>query len=217
MISHDEKISAEVQQAASRLGERGVTCRVSNGDVALEGAVATDESYSELEDAVRSIPGVKSVRNSLMVEALEAQVANEVEGVDLTPDFTAVAGTEDALEAVSEAEPYIPATDPVITTSGRNSDDVEILNGFADSSDERDVGASSVLPRGDDQLRDAVEDALRLDASTADMGIDVIVHDGTVILRGNVQSLDDAEMAESVAASVDGVAEVLEELRVEGM
>jgi hypothetical protein len=191
---------------------------VSGGDVIIDGPVSSDEHSYQLEEMVRAIPGVRSVHNTLTVEGFVASIDNEVEGVDLTPDFTARIGTDDPLEADSEAEPYFPPTDPVIGTSGPRADDVEILNGFGslagtDSSAE-DSGAST---RGDEELEDLVEEALKLDAGTADLNVEVSVRSRVVTLRGEVSSLDDAELVESVAASVPGVEEVREELRIEGM
>ncbi len=217
MISQDEKIRSEVIEEALRLEEPSVSCRVEDGNVILEGTVLSDEHAYQLEDRVRAIPGVRSVQNLLMVQGFGAVIRNEIEGIDLTPDFTAEAGTDDSLEATSEAQPYIPPTDPVITTSGRTADNVEILNGFAESADQNDVRESGTAPRGDEDLQAAVMEALRLNASTSDLDIQVIAREGVVTLRGPVPSLDDAESAEGVAASVPGVDEVVEELRVEGM
>ena len=217
MISQDEKIRAQVQELVSRLDEPAISCRVEDGSIVLEGVVSTDERSSQVENAVRQVPGVRSVRNTLMVEGYEAAVENEVEGIDLTPDFTADVGTDDSLEAASEAEPYTPPTDPVIGTSGNQADDVEILNGFAESADQSGMHDPRSIPRGDEELVDAVRGALRLDAATTDLDILVTANDGVVTLRGLVQSLDEADMAESVAASVTGVDEVVDELQVEGM
>ncbi len=217
MISQDERLQREVLRRASQLGETSVSCTVEEGHVVLEGVVSSDEVYYELEAAVRAVPGVQSVTNDLMVEGFAATVDNVAEGVDLTPDFTAEAGTGDALTAVSEGEPYFPPTDPVIKPD-RSTDGVEMLGGFAETADE-DASLSGLpgRPRGDDEVREAVLAALHLDAATTDLAIDVEVQSGVVVLRGIVPSLDDLDMAESVAAGVPGVEEVREELLVEGM
>jgi osmotically-inducible protein OsmY len=212
MVSHDERIQGEVLEAASGLGEHLVSCEVDSGEVVLLGSVSTDEHASGLEESVRAIAGVKSVQNELSVEGLEAAVENEIEGVDLSPDFTAEVGADNAFEAASEAEPYFPPTDPVVGTGGSRQDDVEILNGFAPA-----AGNEEASPKSDEDLLAAVEEALRMDAGTTDLDVDVMVQGGLVVLRGRVSSLDDAELAESVAASVPGVDEVREELEIEGM
>ncbi len=217
MISQDERIRREVLQIASQFGENSVGCTVEEGHVILEGSVSSDEHAYLLEAAVRSLPAVRSVANDLMVEGFEATVGNVVEGVDLTPDFTAEAGTGDFLESVSEAEPYIPPTDPVVK-SDRSTDGVEMLGGFAESANE-DAALASLpgAPRGDEEIREAVLSALHRDAATTDLNLQVEVEEGVVYLRGVVPSLDDIDMAESVAARVPGVEEVEEELEIEGM
>ena len=215
MIGQDEKIRSEVLRVAHQFGETSVGCSVDEGHVLLEGSVASDEQSYSLETAVRAIPGVRSVSNDLMVEGFSASIDNVVDGVDLTPDFTSEAGTDDFLESVSEAEPYIPPTDPVVK-SDRSTDGIEMLGGFAETADE-DAALSNLpgLPRGDDEIREAVLSALHRDAATTDLFIDVEVEDGVAYLRGVVPSLEDADMA--VTARVPGVLEVQEELEIQGM
>jgi osmotically-inducible protein OsmY len=55
------------------------------------------------------------------------------------------------------------------------------------------------------------------DSATADLNVLVFVRRGVVHLRGQVSDLDDADNAESVAARVPGVVEVVEELEVAGL
>jgi osmotically-inducible protein OsmY len=59
-----------------------------------------------------------------------------------------------------------------------------------------------------------VLNAIRNDAYTTDLDIDVTVENGIVYLRGRVNSLDDVEQAEEVAGSVEGVVDVEEELEI---
>jgi osmotically-inducible protein OsmY len=126
-------------------------------------------------------------------------------------------GTPDYLESVSEAEPYTPPTDPVVKPD-RSTDGIEMLNGFAEAAtDEAALEQLPGIPRGDDELREAVLAALHADAATTDLVIDVEAQDGLVTLRGTVPTLEDVDLAEAVAAEVPGVEEVQEELQVEGM
>lgn len=217
MVGEDERIKREVLRAASDFGEPAVACAVEDGHVTLEGVISSDEQAYQLEAAVRALPGVRSVANDLMIEGFTASVGNVVEGVDLTPDFTAEVGTADYFESVSEAEPYTPPTDPVVKPD-RSTDGIEMLNGFAETAgDEASTAQLPGVPRGDDELRDAVLAALHADAATTDLFIEVEAQDGTVMLRGMVPTLEDVDSAETVAAQVPGVEEVLEELQVEGM
>ena len=56
-----------------------------------------------------------------------------------------------------------------------------------------------------------MRDALALDASTADLQLNVEVDAGVVRLRGTVSSIEDDENAEAVASAVPGVTEVADE------
>lgn len=218
MISQDERIKQQVLQVAAGFGETSVDCSVQDGYVLLEGAVSSDEQSYHLEAAVRQIPGVISVDNMLAPEGFEATVDNVIEGVDLFPDFTAEVSAEDAMESASEAEPYFPPTDPVVKPD-RSTDGIEIVGGFAHTADDLDASTAHLpgIPRGDDELREAVLAALHADAATTDLLLDVEVLDGTIILRGTVSSLEDVDLAESVAARVPGVEEVQEEIEILGL
>jgi len=217
MGGEDERIRREVLRVASGLDEPSVACDVESGQVTLDGVVSSDEHSYQLEESARNIPGVQSVINNLLVEGFTASVGNVAEGVDLTPDFTSEVGTPDYLESVSEAEPYTPPTDPVVKPD-RSTDGIEMLNGFAEAAtDEAALEQLPGIPRGDDELREAVLAALHADAATTDLVIDVEAQDGLVTLRGTVPTLEDVDLAEAVAAEVPGVEEVQEELQVEGM
>ena len=68
---------------------------------------------------------------------------------------------------------------------------------------------------GDEALADAVRDALALDASTAELSLNVEVKDAVVHLRGTVAGPEDGENAEAVAAAVRGVVDVADETELE--
>jgi len=138
---------------------------------------------------------------------------------EILTDPMAAAGSPDDLEdPVAEGdEVYVPPMDPVVGTSPHG--DTQVLGGFSASADE------SVLPPrsasdgriGDEALVDAVRSALRRDAATTDLEIEVMVEQGIVRLRGRVAGIEDVDNAESVAAGVEGVVEVVEELQVDGL
>jgi osmotically-inducible protein OsmY len=218
MAGKDDTIRHRVEQLAASMDEPAVVCTVEDGRVLLEGSVSSDERSYQLEDAARGLAGVQAVRNELALGGFEASVESTVEGLDLMPDFTSTTGAGDPMESASEAEPYFPPTDPVITPGedGRAA----IQGGFAHSADEDVVAANlpqSGVPQGDDEIRNGVIAALRADAATTDLDVQVLVRDGVVVLRGSVSSLDEADLAESIAAAVRGVEEVREELEVEGL
>jgi hypothetical protein len=118
----------------------------------------------------------------------------------------------DPAEAVEEAEPYFPPTDPVVRLD--HAGETQIAGGFGS-------GEPSVVdpPRGaipgvpsDEALEDLVHRALRLDASTAHLHLKVGVSQGVVRVRGAVEDEADAESALAVAGDVPGVVDVVDEL-----
>ena len=117
----------------------------------------------------------------------------------------------DPTEAVEEAEPYFPPTDPVVRVDQKG--DTQIAGGFGTgrSSDEPPAAAIRDVP-SDEALEDIVHRALRLDASTAHLHLKVGVSDGVVRIRGMIEDESDAENALAVAGDVPGVVDVIDEL-----
>jgi hypothetical protein len=138
---------------------------------------------------------------------------------EILTDPMAASGSPDELDdPVAEGdEVYVPPMDPVVRANAHG--DAQVLGGFSTSADD------SMAPRrsasdgkiGDEALVDAVQSALRRDASTTDLDIEVTVERGIVRLRGMVSGIEDVDNAESVAGQVEGVTEVVEELQVAGL
>ena len=134
-------------------------------------------------------------------------------GFEGEPDFTGDIGTTDSQQAAAEAIPYFPPTDPVI----RQTDDretLEVVGGFSATSMDDQVGGASFDDRNDDDLNQVVMRELAEDSLTIDLDVRAATADGVVVLRGMVDSLEDAENAEAVASRVPGVKEVREEITV---
>ena len=134
-------------------------------------------------------------------------------GFEGEPDFTGDIGTTDSQQAAAEAIPYFPPTDPVI----RQTDDretLEVVGGFSATSMDDQVGGASFDDRNDDDLNQAVMRELAEDSLTIDLDVRAATANGVVVLRGMVDSLEDAENAEAVASRVPGVKEVQEEITV---
>jgi hypothetical protein len=117
----------------------------------------------------------------------------------------------DPTEAVEEAEPYFPPTDPVVRVDHQG--ETRIAGGFGTgrSSDQPPAAAISDVP-SDEALEDLVHRALRLDASTAHLHLKVGVSQAVVRLQGAIEDESDAESALAVAGDVPGVVEVIDEL-----
>ena len=114
----------------------------------------------------------------------------------------------DPTEAVEEAEPYFPPTDPVVRVDDKG--DTQIAGGFGSGEPlERQPRA---VTSSDEALEDLVHRALRLDASTAHLHLKVGVLQGVVRLQGAIEDESDAESALAVAGDVPGVVDVTDEL-----
>jgi hypothetical protein len=117
-------------------------------------------------------------------------------------------------EPIEESEVISPPMDPVVTTDLHGQ--TQVLGGFAEEASVEMTAAPSALDGqpGDESLADAVRQALRRDATTTDLPIEVEVREGVAYLRGRVRGLEDVDSAESVAARVMGLKEVVEELEI---
>ncbi|HET7093359.1 MAG TPA: BON domain-containing protein, partial [Thermomicrobiales bacterium] len=96
-------------------------------------------------------------------------------------------------------------------------DELEIVGGFEPTSMDDQNEEIPRLRVPDDEIEQHILQELREDATTTDLTIHVRSVNGIVTLRGDVPTLEDAENAEAVAARVEGVAEVREELTIAGM
>ncbi|HYV21888.1 MAG TPA: BON domain-containing protein [Candidatus Bathyarchaeia archaeon] len=115
----------------------------------------------------------------------------------------------DPTEAVEEAEPYFPPTDPVVRTD--HSGETRIAGGFGSGETPEQRPQAAGAP-SDEALEDLVHRALRLDASTAHLHLKVGVQQGVVRLQGPIEDEADAENALAVAGDVPGVVDVVDEL-----
>jgi hypothetical protein len=133
----------------------------------------------------------------------------------LTDPMAAAGGQDDITDPVAEGDTvYSPPTDPVVGTDAHG--ETYILGGFSAGTEDAigPLRSASDGTIGDEALVDAVQAALRRDAATTDLTLDVIVEQGIVRLRGRVPGIEDVDNAEAVAARVEGVQEVVEELQV---
>jgi hypothetical protein len=127
--------------------------------------------------------------------------------------------TDDPEVAAEEGLAYVPPTDPPIVPSN-NPEGAEIAAGFGSSALDEPYDAdhhSEGLP-SEDEVTARVREALLADAATSafakDLQIDTI--GSRVYLRGIVDDVEDTDNAAAVAAEVQGVDEVIDELEVRG-
>ena len=223
-------------------GLRGGTINVDtvNGRITLHGRVRTADEKAKAEDAVRTVDGVKDVRNILqvvggqrerLVRRADAEIRDEVEkalGTD-----RALAGSRIAVRSVN---------DGVVLLAGRASTMSEHLRAMGDAArvpgvrrvaseiespkelTDAEIGrASGPLAREDRGMSDAARDLLitsatklRLlaDRRTPALDINVDTVDGDLTLFGMVPSNEAKAAAEEDARGVSGVKRVVNVLQV---
>jgi osmotically-inducible protein OsmY len=219
----------------------------SDGALVLSGVVDSEEARQAALDIVtQAAPPDTPIDDQLDIQALlptsvddfasddpTAELATSAddlvaEGGELEPDFTDLPGFSDPLQApgaessddedmAESGEVYTPPIDPVVTTDAHGA--AHVLGGFdLDAEDDLSVERSAEDRRpGDEALAEAIRRELAEDSATTDLRIFVAVRRGIAHLRGQVADLDDVDNAESVAARVPGVLDVVEELEVEGL
>jgi osmotically-inducible protein OsmY len=244
-LSPNPALSSRIEQQLAEAGLQ-VAVEVSDGVLVLSGVVDSEEARQAATDIAQEVAPSMRVDNQIDVESIlptdvddfagdepTAELAESTTeilsaGGEIDPDFTDAPGLSDPVEAAGPTssnpedpadtgEVYTPPIDPVVTTDLHG--DTRVLGGFElDAAEDVSVepSASDDQP-GDEALADAVRRELAEDAATTDLQIVVVVRNGVAHLRGQVEDLDDADNAESVAARVPGIREVVEELEVAGL
>jgi hypothetical protein len=127
--------------------------------------------------------------------------------------------TDDPMAAAEEGFTYVPPIDPPIVPGG--DDNAEIASGLGLSAldEPYDEDHHDDFITSHDEVRARVREALRADSSTSQYAdkIAITVRGGVVTLRGMVDDLVDSDNLLAVAEYVDGVDEVVDELRVRGL
>jgi len=149
-------------------------------------------------------------------EAMNRDDIDEVRFEDLDEEGDDTDMATDPMEASDGARPYVPPTDPPVVAGGRQG--VRMGVGFATTSeDDLDEGvgvgnnSGGTARRPDDELTARVKRLLRTDAATSMLHLEVETVDGVVYLRGEVDTLDDGDLAAEVAARVRDVEDVVDE------
>jgi hypothetical protein len=128
--------------------------------------------------------------------------------------------TDDPMEAVEEGFTYVPPIDPPIVPGG-GYDGAEVASGLGPSAldESYDEDHHNSFLEADDEVSARVREALRADSSTTQYAdrIEIEVRGAVVTLRGEVDDLVDSDNLLAVAEYVEGVDEVVDELRVRGL
>lgn len=128
--------------------------------------------------------------------------------------------TSDVTEAVEEGMTYVPPIDPPVVPSD-TYDGAEVASGFGESAlaEPYDEDHASDFMYSDDEMVGLVRDAIRADSATSQFAkrLHISARDKVVTLRGEVDDLTDSDNLLDVAGRVEGVEDVIDELRVRGL
>jgi hypothetical protein len=129
--------------------------------------------------------------------------------------------TFDADIATEEGVPWVPPVDPVVVPDERDPEGLAIAGGIGSSVlDEPFDAEHHSEPLGfEDEMTTRVREALRDDAETtayADL-LTIDTDDDVVTLTGTVADIDDLDAVLAVAATVEGITEVVDELEIEAV
>ncbi|MFL5756609.1 MAG: BON domain-containing protein [Chloroflexota bacterium] len=172
---------------------------VDTSEIDTLGSISDTEQYEgEIEAGVN--PDL-----STDTESLESLTATELRaGETDNPDV-----------AAEEGEAWVPPVDPPVIADADAPEGVSVAAGFGstafDEPFDRDHHGS-LLP-GDNEITARVREALSADARTSRLADRLVVGtiNGTVVVRGLVDDIDDTDLVEEVVSEVEGVVEVRDE------
>jgi hypothetical protein len=127
--------------------------------------------------------------------------------------------TADAFKAAEEGVTYVPPVDPPTMPGAEYPTHVASGMGTSSLDDTYQPDSHNRLLPDADEMRARVYEALRADSSTTTYADQVIVitRGDTAIMRGVVEDMLDAQNVVAVAQYAEGIAEVIDELRVRTM
>lgn len=143
-------------------------------------------------------------------EAPGEHLPTETDNLDEELPFPQVVGTADEIEAVRDADPYVPPIDPPVLPGG--AEGIHMATGFGIDTEETNAHEPPV--RGDEDIHDLALLTLRQDSLTSLYPLDIDVEQGIVRLKGQVPSIDDAEHAQWLLGELPGVVDVVDDTTI---
>jgi hypothetical protein len=152
---------------------------------------------------------------------VDSDLPNDTENIEMLTELELRAEeTDDPMEAVEEGFTYVPPIDPP-TVPGGDLQNAEVASGLGVSAldEPYDEDHHDSFLNADDEVVARVREALRADSSTTQYAerIAIEARRGIVTVRGMVDDLVDTDNILAVAEYVEGVEEVVDELRVRGL
>jgi osmotically-inducible protein OsmY len=201
-----------------------ITARVNNGTVTLSGTVESWQERNLAEKVARGVRGVRSVTNTIDIDydadrtdrEIKADIRQKlrwdklVDGalinVDVNNDNVTLTGV-----VGSSAEKNRTIVDAWVNgVRTVNADDLRVERWARDD----DLRTRKYADKSDENIREAVEDALLVDPRVGSFNVSTDVENGVVTLRGTVEDLKAKRAAAETARQTVGVVSVENRLRV---
>ncbi|HEX6287689.1 MAG TPA: BON domain-containing protein [Herpetosiphonaceae bacterium] len=149
-------------------------------------------------------------------------VEGEAERFDLLVERELREGeTDDVMEAVEEGLTYVPPIDPPITFDHDNPESIAVATGTDISARDPQFAESGLdtAHMGDDDMEALVRRSLRDDSATSHLAdrLSLAVINGLVIIRGEIDDIDDSDNIIGVVSDIPGVQEVRDQTVVRGL
>jgi osmotically-inducible protein OsmY len=217
-IGTDEQIAKDVEWALywdSRVNEKNVKTEVTNRDVILEGTVSTHRARKAAEEGASNTPGVRSVKNNLMVRVVD---------VDLPEDSVIKSRIEQMLswhQEIDEKKIEISVRGGLVTLSGSVDalwkrmyvqELASNVTGIFEIKNELSVVPTSAFR--DEAIAREIMGAIEKDTSVEIGSINVEVKEGIVRLSGTVKNRCESRDVYSIAMHIAGVKDIENRLKV---
>jgi hypothetical protein len=181
-----------------------------------QGATAIDKSNVDDLGELTST----AVYEGELAAGVDDDFPNDAENIELLTELQLRAEeTDDPMEAVEEGFTYVPPIDPPTVPGGYQNAEIASGLGVSALDEPYDQDHHDSFLNADDEVSARVREALRADSSTTQYAerIAIATRGGVVTLRGVVDDLVDSDNLLAVAEYVEGVEEVVDELRVRGL
>lgn len=126
--------------------------------------------------------------------------------------------TDDVMDAIEEGSTYIPPIDPP-TIPSDDPQNAQIAQGFGIDAEEESQGNEDTASMAGDDIAARVRSVLLRDSATSYLAdrIHLTVHNQTVIVRGEVDDLDDSDNLVAVLSDLPYINEVIDQTTVRGL
>lgn len=207
-MSSDEQIQKEIlarlHQYSPLFDPSEIRIEVDNGYVTLTGMVDNRRSKHLTQGAAMLVPGVRGIQNRLQLKPAQEQL--------LDPERNQLEDPEDHRRETAINSDY-PGYDPqwvdiYLAPESTFSEYQEVSPGAGPNATDRDDEKDPTK-----RIAEEIYERLQHGHIKAD-NIKVAINGGQVTLNGTIDSRRAKEVADEIASSVEGVSQILNQLRV---